>query len=146
MECIIREARKSDLRDIYLIEVKSFPYPYPMEAFVGLQILFPKLFLVAVCEGGIAGYVAGSITDVGEGHIMSLAIHPQFRGKGVGKLLLNSIENVFRALGIKRIILEVATTNRTAISLYRKFNYKIHGIIGKYYPDGSDAYIMSKEL
>ena len=146
MDCMIREARRSDLRDIYLIELKSFPYPYSLEAFTGLLILFPKLFLVAVCEGRIAGYIMGSITDSGEGHIMSIAVHPQYRGGGVGTALLEAIEEVYRSLGVKRVFLEVSTTNREAMGLYKKFNYRLQGTKSNYYPDGSDAYVMAKEL
>jgi len=43
----VRQARRSDLREIYLIEVNSFPYPYPIEAFLTFLILYPQYFLVA---------------------------------------------------------------------------------------------------
>ncbi len=145
-ECRIRQARRSDLRDIYLIEVKSFPYPYPIEAFISLMVLFPKYFFVAVCGGRIAGYVTGALNDDGTGHVMSLAVHPQFRGKGVGSMLLKTIEEAFKSDGVRRVYLEVAPSNKEALNLYRKFNYKMYGMKTRYYPDGSDAYVMVKEL
>ncbi len=145
-ECLVRVARRGDLREIYLVEVKSFPYPYPMEAFISLLILFPKHFFVAECGERVVGYVAGALRNDGSGHVMSLAIDPRFRGLGLGSKLLKAVEESFLEEGASRIFLEVSTSNKVALTLYRKAGYRIVEVIKEYYPDGSDAYLMFKEL
>ncbi|MCD6428883.1 MAG: ribosomal protein S18-alanine N-acetyltransferase [Desulfurococcales archaeon] len=142
----IRQARRSDLRDIYLIEVNSFPYPYPIEAFLTFLILFPQYFLVAECNNSIVGYVVGSVDSDGSGHVISLAVHPSYRGRGVGRRLLLALEKVMKENGIHRVKLEVSVNNRSALALYKSVGYKVVGLRRNYYPDGSDAYVMTKEL
>jgi ribosomal-protein-alanine N-acetyltransferase len=145
-ECIVRRGERKDLRDIYLIEVKSFPYPYPIEAFISFMVLFPRYFLVVDCDGMIAGYVVGARRSDGSGHIVSIAVKPSYRGRGLGRLLMNSVEAEMISDGVKRIWLEVSINNRDALKLYRNLGYRIVGIKKNYYPDGSDAYLMLKDL
>jgi ribosomal-protein-alanine N-acetyltransferase len=145
-DCLIRQARKSDLREIYLIEIKSFPYPYPVESLASLLILFPRYFFVAECGGRVVGYVAGALNKDGSGHIMSIAILPSYRGRGLGSRLMDAIENAFRREGISRVYLEVSQNNKVALNLYRKRGFKVISMRESYYPDGSDAYIMFKEI
>ena len=145
-ECVIRRARRSDLRDIYLVEVKSFPYPYPMEAFITFLVLYPKYFFVAECGNRVVGYVTGVMEEDGSGHVMSLAVLPSHRRRGLGSALLKVLEEAFLRDGVKRIYLEVSQSNKEGIRLYRRFGYKMVGAKQKYYPDGSDAYVMVKEI
>ncbi|MCD6083963.1 MAG: ribosomal protein S18-alanine N-acetyltransferase [Desulfurococcales archaeon] len=142
----VRQARRSDLREIYLIEVNSFPYPYPIEAFLTFLILYPQYFLVAEHNNSIVGYVIGSIDSDGTGHIISLAVHPSYRGKGIGKKLLLTVEKIMKENGVHRIKLEVSINNKAALALYKSVGYKVVGMERSYYPDGSDAYVMFKEL
>jgi len=136
----------NDLRDIYLVEVKSFPNPYPLEYFITFLTLYPKHFYVAVCDGKVVGYVAGALNKDGSGHVLSLAVLNPYRRRHLGLRLMEAIENSFMSDGITKIFLEVSQWNRAAISLYRRLGYKIGGLIPNYYPDGSDAYLMFKEL
>ncbi len=144
--CLIRHARKSDLREVYLIEIKSFPYPYPVESLATLLLLFPKYFFVAECSSRVVGYVAGALNKDGSGHIMSIAVLPAYRGRGLGSRLMDAIENAFRKDGISRVYLEVSQNNKVALNLYRKRRFKVISVRTGYYPDGSDAYIMFKEI
>lgn len=131
---------------MYLVEARSFPYPYPLELFISFQTLYPKFFLVADCSGTIAGYVVG-VKEMGStGHIISLAVHPSYRGRGLGSVLLKELEERMVRDGVKRIKLEVSVSNRAAISLYRSRGYRVVNVVPSYYPDGSDAYVMVKEL
>ncbi len=145
-ECIIRRASRSDLRDVYLVEVKSFPYPYPLEAFVSFLILYPKYFIVAECGNRVVGYAVGVKESDGSGHVMSIAVLPEYRGRGIGSALLKTLEESLIEDGVQRIYLEVSQNNKEGLRLYRKFGYRMIGVKPKYYPDGSDAYVMVKEV
>ena len=144
--CLIRKAKRSDLRGIYLIEVKSFQQPYPLEYFLSLITLFPEYSLVLECDGKIAGYIIGSKKTDGSGHIMSVAVHPSYRNRGFGTSLIKKLEEIMSGNGIKRVFLEVSTNNGKAVRLYQRLGYRFLEIIRSYYPDGSDAYVMFKEL
>ena len=88
---MIRSFTFSDLDRILQIELQSFPKsPYDWATFINLHYLYPETFLVYVRptldrkEGHILGY----IVFTKEGHIISIAVHPQHRRRGIGKELL----------------------------------------------------------
>ena len=145
-ECRIRRATTNDLRGIYLVEIKSFPNPYPPEYFITFVTLYPKYFYVAVCEGNVVGYVTGAINKDGSGHILSLAVLTPYRGRHIGLKLMEVVEKSFKDDDVTRVVLEVSQWNKVALNLYKRLGYKIAGVKPNYYPDGSDAYLMFKEL
>jgi len=144
--CSVRHAEISDLREIYFVEINSFPYPYSLEYFITFLTLYPNYFLVVTCSNRVVGYVVGALNSDGSGHVISLAVDPKYRRRGLGALLLRSLERKFKESGIFRVFLEVSEWNKVAINLYKKLSYKVIGIRSHYYPDGSDAYVMFKEL
>jgi [ribosomal protein S18]-alanine N-acetyltransferase len=78
-----------------------------------------------------------------EAHITILAIHPDFQGQGLGKLLLCFLLKDALKRGLERATLEVKESNEVARSLYEKFGFKLAGKRKKYYQDtGEDALIL----
>lgn len=82
----------ADLDAILQIEAQSFPKsPYDWATFINLHYIHPETFLVYVDtthdrkEGQIIGYIIYSI----DGHIISIAVHPNHRRRGIGTELLN---------------------------------------------------------
>ncbi len=144
--CSIREFRREDLERVCEIELRSFPDPYPCQLFLVYHYLAPDLFLVAECEGRVVGYSVGVVEGREKGHLMSIAVDEAYRGRGLGRALIREFESRVRAAGASKVILEVSVKNRVAISLYKKLNYKVVGILPNYYPSGEDAYLMLKEL
>lgn len=63
----------------------------------------------------------------------------KYWGLGIGKYMLNYIENHCKEIGIKKIYLKVLKNNKRAFLLYKNFNYTIVKDIGK-------IYIMEKEV
>ena len=80
------------------------------------------------------------------GHIISICVDPDSWGRGIGSMLLERIEELFRDRNTCKSILEVRVSNRRAIDFYEKRGYRIDGVIRGYYLDNEDAYIMSKKL
>jgi len=144
--CRIREFVPEDLEAVCNIEVESFPYPYPCKLFLAYRALFPELFLVAECEGRVVGYALAVAERGGRAHVVSIAVTPGYRRRGLGKALMLSLEERFRRLGLGEVVLEVAVSNTAAISLYRGLGYSIVRRIPGYYPDGEDAFLMSKKV
>ncbi|MDH5807157.1 MAG: ribosomal protein S18-alanine N-acetyltransferase [Candidatus Methanomethylicaceae archaeon] len=138
---IIRRAEEKDLKEIYRIEVNSFKDPYPyglLKAF----LYHPGVYLVIVEDEKIIGYSIGIIRFKDLGHIISIAIDKDYRGKGFGKKLLKeTIDNLIK-MGVKKIRIEVRESNEIAINLYKKFGFIEKEKIKEYYPNGESAIVM----
>jgi len=138
---MIRPFAPSDLDRILQIELQSFPKsPYDWATFINLHYLYPETFWVYVNEtrdpeeGRISGYIIFSP----DGHIISIAIHPQHRRKGIGRELLQ------RAMDFtpkKRIWAEVRKSNQGAQAFYLRMGFQITGGVPNYYGN-EDALIV----
>lgn len=88
---------------------------------------------------------AGMWAILDEGHITNIAVHPDFRRTGYGKLMLFDLFEIGTTLGLNSYTLEVRTDNTAAIKMYEKFGFQIEGTRKEYYEyDKSDAFIMWK--
>jgi len=156
-EYIIREFRLEDLHKVIYINRTCLPENYTPDFFVYHFRDFPEGFLVAEMNGTVVGYIMTRV-DRGfdyysshrafaeKGHVISIAVLPHARRKGIGEALLRrAIESVKRR-GVKEVYLEVRVSNTPAINLYHKLGFKIAKRVPKYYADGEDAYVMSLQL
>jgi ribosomal-protein-alanine N-acetyltransferase len=81
---------------------------------------------------------------VDEAHICTLAVHPEWRGQGLGELLLAHLIDQATALNAAVATLEVRTSNLVAQQLYRKYGFEVVGLRKGYYSDNhEDALIMT---
>jgi [ribosomal protein S18]-alanine N-acetyltransferase len=82
-----------------------------------------------------------------EAHLTILAIHPDFQGQGLGKLLLGNLLEEAEKRNLERATLEVGENNKKALNLYQKFGFKEAGRRKKYYKKtGEDALILWKKF
>lgn len=96
-----------------------------------------------VRPGRVIGY-AGMWIMVNEAHITTIAMRGEWRGRGLGELLLASLVEEAGHIGADRITLEVRVSNETAQNLYRKYGFRLEGTRPRYYSDNNeDAYIMT---
>lgn len=143
MNCIVRKAVPEDAETMAELDRLCFTVPWTRQAFEHeLSANEAAFYLVGLIEGEIVGY-AGLWQIVDEGHITNIAVHPAYRRKGLGKLLLAELIRASEARGINKHTLEVRASNEAAIELYKKFGFKIAGIRKGYYPDNfEDALIL----
>lgn len=78
--------------------------------------------------------------------LYSLAVHPDYRGKGLARRLLRAAERRARARGARCLRLEVRQDNGAAIRLYQAHGYVCIGSRTHYYADGADAWRYQKGL
>ena len=131
---MIRFFTPSDMEGILEIEAQAFPKsPYSRRIFTGLYRSNPTTFLVYE-EEEILGYIVYSP----EGHIISIAVDPRHRRKGIGTQL---VREVFRNSTGELIWVEVRETNTSAQAFYEKLAFRKKGVIPGYYWT-EDAYIM----
>lgn len=81
----------------------------------------------------------------GSPYIKSIAIEPNHRSKGIGKLLLDFAENMFRPAS-KHIFLCVSSFNKQAQKFYLTNGYEIAGEFKDYIVDGYSELLMYKRL
>lgn len=99
---------------------------------------------VASADGGVAGY-AGVHTVLDEAYITDVAVFPQFRRQGVGRLLLRALDDFCVKKGMAFITLEVRASNSAAIALYRSCGYEAVGTRRHFYArPAEDALLMTK--
>jgi ribosomal-protein-alanine N-acetyltransferase len=116
----------------------------------------PEAFLVAESNDRVVGYVMCRLEHgfsesrkfrfAKKGHIISVAVLPDFRRLGIGQTLVERSCGALAKNGAEECYLEVRTSNQEAILLYQKLNFEIVRKIPHYYFDGSDAYVMTKSL
>ena len=103
------------------------------------------LWLVAEEEGTVAGYI-GSQTCTDESDVMNVAVHPDFRRKGIAEALVNALVAELKAIGSRCLTLEVRASNAPAIALYEKMGFAEIGRRKSYYRNPrEDALILRKE-
>ena len=103
------------------------------------------LWLVAEENEQVAGYI-GSQTCGDETDMMNVAVHPNFRRKGIAEALVNTLVEELKAIDSHCLMLEVRASNVPAISLYEKLGFREVGRRKNYYRNPrEDALILRKE-
>ena len=104
-----------------------------------------SLWLVATDGDTVAGYI-GSQSVMGEADMMNVAVHPDYRRKGIGKQLVEALVASLKDNGVYSLTLEVRASNEPAISLYDQLGFTQVGRRPNYYRDPrEDALILRKE-
>lgn len=151
---IITEMRRKHLREIRRIDRLVYPRPWSMALYLDeLQRSGERVYRVA-CQagpggrpGGVIGY-GGFMIVAGEGHITSVAVHPDCQGRRIGARLMLELHRAARRIdGLGALSLEVRVSNAAAQRLYRWFGYAPVGARKNYYRGGpgnkrEDALVM----
>ncbi len=143
---IVRRGVPADGEWMYKIELISFPCPWDERSF--LTEIWKDPFEVLVetdANGKGRGYLIYHCAG-GEAHILSIAVSPDFRRRGIAGRLLKSFHISMIKRGVKEVYLEVRRSNLSALALYASVGYKLIGCRRGYYSDGEDALVMKKIL
>ncbi|RLF20430.1 MAG: ribosomal-protein-alanine N-acetyltransferase [Thermoprotei archaeon] len=141
----IRNVKLEDLEQVYDIERASFKDPYPPDLLRTLALFHNDTFLVAVYGDKVVGYVIGAIRWDVIGHILNIAVHPDYRRRGIGSILMKEIMKRLKEKGARIYRLEVRVSNTPAQHLYERLGFRKAYVIKGYYNDGEDCYVMLKE-
>ncbi|MDD3269232.1 MAG: ribosomal protein S18-alanine N-acetyltransferase [Syntrophomonadaceae bacterium] len=143
---IIRKMTEQDLDQVMNIEKASFALPWSRDSYHNELSNEYAIYLVCDVAGKTAGY-AGIWSVYEEAHITNVAVDHKFRMAGLGKALMQELENTVRRKRAERILLEVRPSNTAALAMYHNLGYVPSGLRKAYYSDNDeDAIIMTKQL
>lgn len=137
---------KADVSAVLELERLSFANPYTPEILQEELKITVACLWVALHQSKIVGYVDfWQVADQWE--LVSVAVHPQYRGLGIGRALLNKMFSLAKRKKAKNIFLDVRVGNEAAKKLYASLGFKPVGLRKKYYSDnGEDALILRVDL
>lgn len=141
----ILKTTKEDIFDIVRLEEEL------LDSSIGSEMLLSELhnkyahFLTAKLENQVIGYIGGWIIE-GECELINFVVDKKHQRQKVGTKLLEKIIEISHENNASKIILEVKKTNLQAIGFYKHHHFYEIGIRKNYYPDGTDALLMRKEL
>ncbi|RCK76761.1 MAG: Ribosomal-protein-S18p-alanine acetyltransferase [Anaerolineae bacterium] len=148
-EIVIRPMRVEDLGIVHQIDCLSFSLPWPANAFRYelMENKNSRLWVAEFVGGENMTWVVGAIVVwlvVDEAHIATLAVHPDYRRRGIATQLLQTALQECARLGMRTATLEVRAGNLAAQNLYRRFGFEVVGRRRAYYQDNhEDALIMT---
>lgn len=144
MNLSIRRMNPEDLPAVLEIERRSMTLPWSERAYrAELRAPYSRPW-VAEAEGRLVGVlVLWKIAD--EAHIATLAVHPDFRRRGIAAEMLRFALDEAEKEGAATALLEVRAGNEAAQALYRRFGFQVVGVRKNYYEDnGEDAWLMTR--
>jgi [ribosomal protein S18]-alanine N-acetyltransferase len=144
-EVSLRPFEVSDLLAVLEIENVSFPSPWKPEYFLNEMNNPCARLVVAERAGQVIGYFCCWLV-ADEVHILDVAVHPDHRRCGVGRVLLQDILVEACQNGASSASLEVRVSNQPAIALYRTLGFEPVTIRRRYYENGEDAFLMVRSL
>ena len=154
--CILRRSELGDIIPVIEINLRTLPEHYSDYFYESLLEELPEAFIVAEISGKIVGYIMCKMEHgfsnfkklgfVKKGHVVSVAVIDEHRGKGFGSVLVNEAIKGVKIRQCSELYLEVRCSNNDAVRLYEKLGFFIIQRLKAYYRDGEDAYVMAIEL
>lgn len=149
MTVTLRRARSQDLDALYRLEQVAFSGDRfsRRQLWHLLNRAHAESLLAEAEDGRLLGY--GTLLFRRGSHrvrLYSFCVHPEARGSGLGRRLLESLERLAAARGGQALGLEVRADNRVALGLYRRMGFRLERWLEDYYEDGCSGWQMSKPL
>ncbi len=159
IEYKIRACEHKDIPLVININERTLPENYPLFFYKQILERYSEAFYLAYKDSNptdLLGYImwrtengpsAFQLKQVKKGHLVSLAVLPEYRRLGVASTLLEKTMGIVEEYRIAEFVLEVRVSNSAAIRLYNDaFGFEKIKIISHYYRDGEDAFYMSKNV
>ncbi len=141
----VREMTPEDLEEVYRINRSSFTTDAWSREALEREFRLPHSHrFVVEKEGKVIGYTFVWLIKE-EAFIMTFAVAPEWRGKGVGRWFLKRVINFLKGKA-KVVSLDVRKSNIPAIRLYRSMGFKVVKERPGFYSDGENALVMELKL
>jgi len=138
--------KEDDIPPVLEIEEISFAAPWSEKDFLNELYNKSALTKVAAFEGNIIGYICINF-HLHESQILNLAVHPDFRRRGVATILMDEAIRELRKRRCVFMYLKVRVSNTGAQKFYELLGFKVESVRKKYYADpDEDALVMIRRL
>jgi len=138
----LRRMTRDDLEQVLALEQRCHSQPWSrvtLERELVNEVARIDLLLI---EEVVAGYLS-SWQVAGELEIQNIVTAPEWRRRGLARVLLQRLLSRAAAGQVERVLLEVRAGNAAAIALYERFGFRIDARRDNYYADGETAILMS---
>jgi Acetyltransferases len=144
----LRDYRPADFEQLFELDQRCFPEAIAYSRAELAHYLRAKtaICLLACESGALLGFILGDVTPRGSGHIVTLDVRPEARRIGLATTLMQGLQDRFRSLSCRAILLEVAVNNRSALAFYKKHGFSVLKTLRRYYPGGLDGLLMGKNM
>jgi ribosomal-protein-alanine N-acetyltransferase len=142
----IRPFVPNDIPSIASIVREALRENYPTSLYLDIHRWWREGFLVADLDGHPVGFLAAVLSADGQARILMFAVSTSFRRRGIGRQMMDSFLQACAMRGLRRIELEVRTSNEEAIRFYKIYGFELAGVLPKFYTDGEDGYKMIRHL
>lgn len=137
-----RLIKQEDAGEIAAIEEMTFAKPWSRKDFWAEAVNENAVYIVGLVNNKVVAY-GGVWISFEEAQVTNIAVHPDYRGQGIGTKLFSKLIEEIKKRNVTAITLEVRPSNESAIKLYEKFGLKSVGRRKGYYLDNDeDALIM----
>ncbi len=172
LHVLVRRMTLEDIDQVVLLDWLSFPTPWPARTYrheilnsdnSTMLVVEPKVPLTPYSRTSPLGWLrrltsrddgsdprkpllaySGFWSVMDEIHISTIAVHPEWRGRKLGELLIWTMIREAINRGVTQVTLEVRVSNAIAQNLYHKYGFQVAGVRKGYYHDnGEDAYMMA---
>lgn len=153
---LLRQFAPTDLDAVININRVCLPENYAAYFFIDTFNTLPQTFIVSESQGRVVGYIMCRLEHgfsdlkklrfAKKGHIISVAVMPDYRRLGIGYSLVEQALSALASLNADECYLEVRPNNEPGIDLYKKMEFQVTRTVPRYYFDGSDAYVMTKAI
>lgn len=135
----IRMMNRDDLPQLLAIEEASFPAPWNEKDF--RATLQPKNAWgkVAIVDDKVVGFII-YLTAKKTYNVISLAVHPDYRRKGIGRELVNDMLEKVHPLRRNEARLTVSDQNLDAQLFFRSLGFRATEILKDFFGPGHDGY------
>ncbi len=137
--------KKEHIEGLVDIEKQCFNSGYAEKTF--LKELENKIavYIVAIENDAVLGYI-GLWNICGGADVIDVAVHKDFRRKGIGAGLIKAMLEFCKKEDIFEINLEVRASNIAAQKLYKKMDFSEVGLRKRYYENKEDAILMQRRI
>ena len=142
----VRPFVPNDIPSIASIVREALRENYPTSLYLDIHRWWREGFLVADLEGHPVGFLAAVISSDGQARILMFAVSTGLRRRGIGRQMMDAFLQECAMRGLRRIELEVRTSNDEAIRFYKRYGFELAGVLPKFYTDGEDGYKMIRHL
>jgi ribosomal protein S18 acetylase RimI-like enzyme len=142
----MRPVHQGDSEAISRIVGEAFTEVYPGTLWADIASYWHDGLIVLLDDSEVIGSSVGVVEPDGVSRILILVVKPAYRGRGLGKMLLDRHFEICRKRGVKKVRLEVRHGNEGALRFYQREGFRVEGTLPCFYTDGTDAWQMGRAL